>query len=279
MRWGALASAGLSMSLITTACGRSNPTQPTTPDSGGSVMPGGRIEGAVLNTAVQGVPGSRVDIVQGPSAGTSVVSDVNGFFTLPGRFTEGASITLRASREGYLDTSKTIVMPRGGASMWTELGMKSMSPPADLTGSYLVTLTAADECRANLPEALRSRTYTASIVRGQTEEKFSGTLVVPPDKNTSFSAAVAGTSATLWFGNLEFNVPSVLEDLGTGYLFIAGDATALVSTGRIGGALRGAWVYCPRESAGLAPGEPFGCPRSVTQSCSSGDHQILLSAR
>jgi hypothetical protein len=279
MRWATLASVGLSMSLMFTACGRSNPAQPTTPNSGASAMPGGRIEGAVVNTAAQGVPGSRVDIVQGPGAGTSVVSNGTGSFALPGRFAEGVQITLRASREGYLDTSKTIVMPRGGTSMWTTLDMKSMAPPADLTGSYLVTLTAADECSATLPEAVRSRTSTASIVRGQTEEKFSGTLLVPPDKNMMFNAAVAGTSATWWFGAAEWGVPGMFEDLGTGYLYIAGDATALVSTGRLGGALRGDWIYCPRESAGLTSNDPLGCPRSVAQSCYSGGHQILLSAR
>jgi hypothetical protein len=112
---------------------------------------------------------------------------------------------------------------------------------------------------------------------GQTEENFSGTLFVP-DQNTTFSAAVAGTSATLWFGDVEFGFPGVLEDLGTGYLFIAGTATALVSTGRIGGALRGDWIYCPRESAGLS-NDPLGCPRSVALSCNSGGHQILLSSR
>jgi len=158
MRWVILASVGLSMSLMFTACGRSNPAEPTAPNSDASAMPGGRIEGVVLNSALQGVPGSRVDIVQGPGAGTSVVSEGNGAFALPGRFAEGAQITLRASREEYLDTSKTIVMPRGGASMWTELGMKSIAPPSDLTGRYLITLTAADECSANLPETVRSRT-------------------------------------------------------------------------------------------------------------------------
>jgi len=116
-------------------------------------------------------------------------------------------------------------------------------------------------------------------VQGQTEERFSGTLLVPPDKNMMFKAAVAGTSATLWFGDADFGVPGVLEDLGTGYLFIAADAAAVVSTGRISGALRGDWIYCPRESAGLWPNEPVGCPRSVAQSCNSRGHQILLSAR
>jgi len=274
-----LASVALSMSLMFTACSHSNPAEPTAPNSDASTTPAGRIEGVVLNTALQGVPDSRVDIVQGPEAGTSVVSGGIGKFALPGRFAEGAQITLRASRDGYFDTSKTIVMPRGGASMWTELGMKSMAPPSDLSGRYLITMTAADECRANLPETARSRTYTASIVRGQAEERFTGTLLVPPDKNMIFGAAVAGTSATLWFGDAEFSVPGVLEDLGTGHLFIAGDVAAMVSPGRISGVLRADWIYCPRESAGLSPNEPGGCPRSVAQSCNSRGHQILLSAR
>lgn len=278
MRWAILATISLAVSLMFTACGSSNPVQPTTPDSDPSAMPEGRIEGVVLNTAFQGVPGSRVDIIQGPGAGTSVVSDGDGVFAFPGRFAAGAQITLRASREGYLDASKTIGMPAGGTPLWTELSMKSMAPSADLTGRYLVTLTAADECSANLPEALRKRTYTASIVEGQTKETFSGTLLVPPDKTTTFNAAVSGTSATLSFGNIEFGVPSVLEDVGTGYLYIAGDATALVSTGRISGTLLADWVYCPRESAGLSAKDPFRCPASVAQRCSSSGHQILLSA-
>jgi len=163
--------------------------------------------------------------------------------------------------------------------MFAELAMKAIAPPTDLTGSYLITLTAAAECSAMLPETARSRTYPASIIRGEAEERFTGTLLVPPGKNMTFNAAVAATSATLWFGNAEFDVPGVLEDLGTGSLYIAGEARALASTGRIAGAMQGDWIYCPREAVGRTSLGPLGCPRSAAQYCLSFGHQMVLTAR
>ena len=81
MRRATLAWVGISTFLMFTACGRSNLAQPTA-NSGASAMPAGNRRSS-LNTAVQGVPGSRVDIVQGLGAGTSVVSNGNGVFALP----------------------------------------------------------------------------------------------------------------------------------------------------------------------------------------------------
>ena len=56
MRCVTVASLGLSMSLMFTACGHSSPAEPTAPNSDASAMLGGRIDGVVLNTAFQGVP-------------------------------------------------------------------------------------------------------------------------------------------------------------------------------------------------------------------------------
>lgn len=276
MRKSTLASLGLSISLALSACGRSTPAQPSTPNPSPSTTER-TLEGVVLDTALQGVSGAHVEIVNGSGAGTSVASNQQGLFTMSGRFAEGEKITLRATRQGYFDINRTVSIPLGPT--WIELLIKSMARPADLTGRYVVTMTAADECSAKLPEAVRSRTYTASLARGQAEETFSGTLLAGPSNGRPLTASVAGNSATLWIGIVDYGIPGVLEDLGTGYLFIAGDATTVVSIAGIGGTVRGDWMYCPRDSARFSSNDQFACQQSVVQSCNSAKHQILLTAR
>jgi len=276
MRKGALASVGLSMSLVLSACESSTPAQPSAPNSGPSTAER-TLEGAVLNTALQGVSGARVEIVHGTGAGTSVATNEHGLFTISGRFAEYQRITLRATRDGYFVFERTVSIPRGPT--WIELQIKSMAPAADLAGSYVVTMTAADECSANLPEAVRSRTYSASMIRDQPEERFTGTLFAAPDNRRPLTAWVAGNSATLWIGVVQYGFPGVLEDLGTGYLFIAGDATTVVSSGRIEGTLEGDWRYCPRDAATFSSNDQLTCQPSVVRSCNSARHQIVLTGR
>jgi hypothetical protein len=231
----------------------------------------------VVSTALQGVSGALVEIVNGSGAGTSVASDENGFFTISGRFAANQEITLRATREGYVALNRSVRIPSGPT--WIEMQLKSTALPADLTGSYVVTMTAADECSAKLPEAVRSRTYTASLARGQTEESFSGTLLAAPGNGKPLTAWVAGNSASLWIGVVQYGFPGVLEDLGTGYLFIAGDATTVVSAEGIGGTLRGDWIYCPRDSAQFSSHDQLACQQPVIPSCNSAKHKISLTAR
>ena len=156
--------------------------------------------------------------------------------------------------------------------------LKSTAPPADLTGSYVVSLTAADECSAKLPEAVRSRTYTASLARGQTEESFSGTLFAALAMGNHLTAWVAGNSASLWIGAVH-TVFLGTRRSGTGYLFIAGDATTVVSAEGIRGTLQGDWIYCPRDSARFSSNDRLACQQSVVPSCNSAKHQLFLTAR
>ena len=136
--------------------------------------------------------------------------------------------------------------------------------PADLTGRYLVTLTvetsAAPACRR------RCGAYVYRLdVRGQTEENF---------RDADFRPGEHGRGSPVprrRCGSRRIRLPACRHGLS---VYCGGHRRAR-STGRIGGALRGDWIYCPRSDSQ----RPWGCPRSVAKGCNSHTHQILLSAR
>ena len=103
MRKGSLASLGLSISVLLSACDGSTPAQPSseTPNPNSSTMERS-LEGAVVSTALQGISGALVEIVNGFGAGTTVASDKNGYFTIAGRFAAYEQIILRQREKGTL---------------------------------------------------------------------------------------------------------------------------------------------------------------------------------
>lgn len=269
----------LAISLVAMACGHSSPVQPST--STATPAPGSprkSLEGRVSNTASQGVPGAVVAIVDGPGAGQSVTANESGVFKFAGEFPVGVTEVLRTTKAGYFDVTVT-ALPVAQGTISISVLMKSTDPAANLSGRYIATFTAAADCSAKLPEDATSRSYEVSIVPGGTPEQFSGMLFVSPAKSMPFNGAIAGSSVAFWFGGDEFNVPGVLDDLGSGYFYAAGEASTTVSGERIAGTLTGTLAYCPREMTVVLPNGQFNCPAAVVQTCSSSRHQILLSPR
>src|SRR6186997_2568047 len=96
--------------LLATApgCGDSHPISPLTPSAGASqvqVQQPQNVAGYVGDTAFRSLAGARVEVLDGPQAGTSITTGDNGQFsyTLP----SAAAVTLRASKDGYIALTKT----------------------------------------------------------------------------------------------------------------------------------------------------------------------------
>src|SRR4029450_3190819 len=77
--------------------------------------------------------GCMVEVMDGASAGTSVLTGANGGYSLSITFAGGgSSITLQASQNGYQPQTQTT---RGGSVFFT----LESSHPLDLTGTYGMT--------------------------------------------------------------------------------------------------------------------------------------------
>ena len=151
-------------------------TQPQTP---AQPAPSSVISGFAVDTAFRPLPGARVEIVDGPSAGTSTTADALGRFSLWGTF--DATTTFRASKDGYLAATQTwrcsVAVCRGltGANPWLGFSLAVPAAPVSIAGDYTLTIAATEACTA-LPAGVRLRTYAATIAPRVSAYSPAGTL-------------------------------------------------------------------------------------------------------
>lgn len=100
--------------------------------------------------------GCAVEVMDGASAGTSVLTDARGNYSLSVSIAfAGSSVTLQASRSGYLPATQTTT---GGFASFT----LESSHPLDLAGTYAMTVEAGAQC-TELPESIRKREYLLTL--------------------------------------------------------------------------------------------------------------------
>ena len=174
-----------------------------------STAPGGDdvIRGIVCDTALRPLDGARVEVLDGPQAGTSTTSNGDGGFWLAGTFDD--TTRFRATRAGSRRPKPQPSRPCGGCNpgRWLIFGLDPLVPPVSLAGDYTLTFIAHGACEA-LPEQVRTRTYAATITNRS-----------PSDRPaTAFDVSVSGASFRndlAWGGG-----PSL-------QIFVAGDYLSL----------------------------------------------------
>jgi len=127
-----------------------------------------RVHGWVFDTAFRPLPGTRVEILDGPRAGASMSTGVGGAFEFGG--SARGAVTLRASRDGFESATIATVWEPGDSSR-ISLYMRSLEPTLPITpGSYTLTVTShptatgtAGVSCTGFPADLLSRTYEAVI--------------------------------------------------------------------------------------------------------------------
>lgn len=101
--------------------------------------------------------GCAVEVMDGASAGTSVLTDARGNYSLSVSIAfAGSRVTLQASRSGYLPATQTTTT--GGFVSFT---LESLHP-LDLAGTYAMTVEAGAQC-TELPESIRKREYLVTL--------------------------------------------------------------------------------------------------------------------
>ena len=125
------------------------------PASSGQIL-----RGSVYDSAFRSLAGVKVEVVDGPSAGVSTMSNPDGSFSLAGTFDD--TVAFRASREGYVTATRTQQRNPTG-SVWLSFTLSVLAAPVAIAGDYTLTLSAASACAGSLPEGARERTYAATI--------------------------------------------------------------------------------------------------------------------
>jgi hypothetical protein len=166
---------------------------PTTIGSGPTALPlasGELIRGVAYDSADRPLDGARVEVLDGPQAGTSTISNRAGEFSLTGTFDD--TTRFRATREGHVTADLTLrpACAVCNPARWIYFYLDLLVPPVTLAGDYTLTVLANSAC-ANLPSGMRTRTYAATVAPGG---GWSGDRPQDRPANTVFSVTVSGAS-------------------------------------------------------------------------------------
>jgi hypothetical protein len=278
----------LMLAMGLAGCGESPspPTAPTPPPQ----VPGGpqvRVGGSVYDTAWRPVPGVRVEVLDGPSAGVTATTDGVGAFSFTGSFDAG--VRFRAAKAGYMDATMISGVSCATCSPYLSFRLELDAPAVDLEGRYTLTFAAA--CTA-IPEYARTRTYTATITRHP--DVASGFLVSLAEASLIRDLAwegvlvgAAGNYMALYTGNLHGD-PGLIERVAAN-AYIGFDGSAGGPMGRPGtptltSRFDGLIAYCevPPDSPPPVVNGRFVCPPVTSIAhvqCTSAGHQLTLTRR
>ena len=118
-----------------------------------------RLTGVVVDPGRPGGPvnSARVEVTDGPARGLGTYTGVDGRYALHG---VAGDTNLRVTREGYHPRTEHLVVTDHQS---LDLDLPILAPLPDLSGSYRLTVAAADTCGATLPAEAMSRTYSAVL--------------------------------------------------------------------------------------------------------------------
>ena len=183
--------------FVGAACGSASPdrvlpTAPTTvvpppvaPPPAALPNPSG-VNGWVTDTGFRPIAGAMVEVLDGPQAGMTNITNASGQFSLSGAFRVGTRV--RAWKEGYLDGTSQLISPCATCvpRFVVNINLGLMVAPANIAGEYTMTVEACDA----LPREARTRSFTASIVPAADQ---------PTAANTRFQGNIGGAQLVRGF--------------------------------------------------------------------------------
>ncbi len=239
--------------------------------------------GYVFDTVNRALAGARVEVLDGPQAGTSTTSDPVGAFSLTGTF--GGATRFRATKEGYVAGTQALGLTGTGRSIVFALDVLAGS--VNIAGDYTLTFTADGACAGQLPTEVRTRTYAATITPASS-------LTRPA--NTQFTAVLSGAELDTYYRMISIFVAGdyvdfdlsdnfLLEEVAPDtYLTIGGVGAASVGTSgvsTISASFQGLFDYCVTKAEPNA-GNLYSCVPAEAiahAQCASKNHRLILTRR
>jgi hypothetical protein len=134
-------------------CERARGRPPVPQPPAGSVV---TTTGRVSDTANLPISGAQVQLLTGPSAGTMVLTEPNGSFSIG--WTAAGNATLRASKDGFQASERQV----SNSTTYLRFDLQPLDTPVVIAGIYDLTLTAANEC-TQLPNVARQRSHRVRV--------------------------------------------------------------------------------------------------------------------
>lgn len=240
----------LILAISLAACDRSAPLPPTPLPTPPVVLANVETGVWVLvdDSAYQPLAGVMVEILDGPQARLSGITDAEGEV----RFSSHSvgPVNLRASKDGYTPSTITLNWRAAGDVVIDGITLDPIGPRLTLEpGDYTMTVTTDPAC-TEIPEPLRTRVYAATVrpLSAHPQTRFSVSVSGSSLPSFGFALGIAG-------GTVGFTIdgPAFFESLPAfTYLEIAGSAPSdapATSTGTtMSIPFRGNFQYCVLKS-------------------------------
>lgn len=241
------------------------------------VVPAGtyRLAGIVIEagTSDAALADALVQVIIGSGAGLSTTTGQDGRYRLYG---VAGDTEVQVTKEGYLARAVRVVV---ADHVTQDFDLSLQQPREDFSGAYTLTVTAANSCRDRLPEAIRSRSYTAALTQNgpHVDVRLSGAhfAVTSGGRGDHFRGRVdpGGLSFSLnahsyqYYGYAQY--PDIVEKLadGSGYVAVDGSVVVRGTRARLAGILDGSYQFFKWDPA-------WG--GTVTAECRGG-HEFVLS--
>jgi hypothetical protein len=221
----------LAHGLAVSACGDDqpsaladrNPVAPTAVAAGTMF-----VRGTVSDTAFRHVGGVTIEVLNGPQTGLTTTSGGTGEFSFVGVFDD--TTVFRATKDGYALAEQRLApfCERCNPNRWVHFALQTLTPPADISGNYAMTVTVDSTC-THTPPHVRTRTYAVSIPASGTSSPSNAYFAVLPTGAQfvagweRFDGGVSGNDVGFWFESL------VEEVSANSFLIIGAYASATVS--------------------------------------------------
>ena len=277
----------LAQALAVAACGDRHfvGPGPTAPGEPPPLAPAGvSITGVVTDTAFRPLAGARVEVLDGPQAGFSATADATGSFSLNGTFDDNT--LFRATKDGHVALATTLLASCAPCNprRWLNFNLEVLARPVNITGDYTLTFVADGAC-AGFPEALRTRTYAATITpssnRPDTLFELTLTDTAMLEDYRTLHIGVAGDYMAFWLGDAH-GQPGLVERVSRStYLAFEGSAAASMGTdlSTISISLNGFIEYCESRSD-MGPRYDCSAGRALANAqCASKNHRAILARR
>jgi Big-like domain-containing protein len=217
------------------------------------------------------VSGARVEVTAGIGQGLVALTNSVGYRL----YGVSGDIEVRLTQDGYQEQRKSLQVTTHEK---LDFDLVLSRPRDEIAGTYTLTVTAAADCRSELPEEARIRTYTAVVEQDgpRLTVSLEGSKFVAGYGRTfnSFHGTVEPSRVTFLLNgyydhDFYLYLPDVLEQLATPTLFsVSGSLVTTVSPAGLSGSLDG--VIETLE--GRSPGK-----FQRIASCRSSGHQFVFS--
>ena len=224
-----------------------------------------KLSGVVSDSSGGLLDDVTVEVVSGTGKGLKATTNNIGQYALYG---VAGPVQLRTSADAFRAEMRDVVVTGNGGS--EPFALTPVETPADVSGTWTMTVTASPRCRAGLPDIAQGRTYEVRLIQQGTtlQWRISSPTLKNGDASSSFGSTVLGSRVRLEFpGDTdegEYTSPDLYDRLSPTESFgFTGSAEGTIAGSEIRAALNGSLVYW-RDGAGFA------------WYCRTTDHSVTL---